>query len=184
MYGQHTINLCSTFDQHTTCKSQHRHICTVNIWLIYDQYMIHIRSTYGWNIIIGIEVWTFVSLDTIQGLCHPTTILHCNKTCQILHIFNYKLECMCILLCIMQCISIVHCAFPLCNFNCTFPLCNFHFITSTMHFHYGISTLHFDLSMEFQTSSFLWMNIKNNSKFYGNSTKQKIVCLPYSHQAH
>jgi hypothetical protein len=66
-------NHCMVNIQHE--KVNIRHIC--------NQHTIHIQSTYGWNTIVGIKVWTFISLETIQGLCHPTTIiLHCNKTSQ------------------------------------------------------------------------------------------------------
>jgi hypothetical protein len=95
-----------------------------------------------------------------------------------------------------------------------FSYCNFHFTIFTMHFHLAICTMHlhyaiyivcfqyafslcnfhfvFPLCISIDPWSFklqvkiLWMNIKNNSKSYGNSLKQKIVCPhpPYSHWAH
>jgi hypothetical protein len=108
--------------------------------------------------------------------------LHCNKTCQKLHIFNYQLNCLCIPLCNFQCalcistlqfplcISILQFAlcisamqfplcistiqFPLCDFHYTFPLCNFHLISFTMHFHFAISIMQFSLCISIGPWSF------------------------------
>jgi hypothetical protein len=115
-----------------------------------------IQSTCIQNTIVGIKVWTLVSLTTIQGLCHPTTILHCNETSLKSSISTYKLICMC-------------------NFHCAFALCNFHFIIIIIHFHFAILlcifTMQFPLCISIDPWSFklqvkiLWMNINNNSKF-------------------
>jgi len=102
----------------------------------------HIRPTYIQNTTIGIKVWALVSLGTIQGLCHPTTILHCNETCLKLDISTYKL------------ISTMHFHFTICIthlhfaiYTMQFPLCistsySFHFIIFIMHFHYAFPLIH------------------------------------------
>jgi hypothetical protein len=74
-YDLYIVIIWSTYNQHMARKNQHTN---------------HIQSTYDENPIVGIKGWTLVSLESIQGLCHPTTILHCNKTCPKLHISNYK----------------------------------------------------------------------------------------------
>ncbi len=126
---------------------------TTYIQSLYGQHTTHIWSTYASKItIVGTKVWTLITLEIIQGFCHPTTILHCNRTCQRLHIFNYKLNCMCIPLCNFHCEfppCNFHYAFPLCNSHCAFPPCNlchtFPLCISTMQFYFAISTMQFPL---------------------------------------
>jgi len=58
----------------------------VKIWFIYGPNTIFIQSTYGPKyMIIGRKVWTLTSKYTLHCFCHPTTILLCDKWCNILN---------------------------------------------------------------------------------------------------
>jgi hypothetical protein len=73
-----------------------------------------------------------ISLEIMQSFYYPTTILHCNRTCQRLQV---KLH-------VHSNVHFHHAIFVM-HFHYAIPIVHFHHESFVMHFHYAISIVHF-----------------------------------------